>query len=439
MKPIRTGLGLLLLVIGLHPLVSVPSRAGLEVAGERVVGKVPLMSDNVDLAATLPFPGAIGANFRGDVVYVTGTAGLATYDISDPAQPVPLGVLPLPHWENEDVSLGGNTLIISADSAVGVNYVGLVDISNPRLPTLRQLVRPGVAAHTASCVNPYPDPDPRNCRFALLAGGRGVSVLDTVDHVVVAKNVAGDVGGTHDVQFDSDGFAWIAGGRGTAAYDVTDPTRPRHVAKTNYEGATGPLNDFIHHNSMRPDVRPGIPGDVVLITEEDYINTGCVGAGLFQSWRITGRLDPKNPAVLVPLDHWDTHEGLLPGPEDKTDAAFFCSAHYFDEQGGLAGVAWYGNGTRLLDVRDPKRIRQVGFFVPPVGEAWAAYWAPTDDSVLYVVDQLRGVDVLRVHRGMPPNSVAPMSADEERGMALASTARARPDPEFGWSCRLPAI
>ena len=395
------------------------------------------MSANIDLAATLPFPGAIGANFRDNVMYVTGTAGLATYDVTNPVQPLPMGVLPLPHFENEDVSLGGNTLLISADSAVGVNYVAVIDITEPRLPALRQLIRPGIAAHTASCVNPHPEPDPRNCRFALLAGGRGVSVLDTVDSVVVAKNVAREVGGTHDVQFDSDGFAWVAGGAGTAGYDVTDPRRPRLVAKTNYEGSIGPLNDFIHHNSMRPDVRPGVPGDVLLVTEEDYINTGCAGAGLFQSWRITGPLDPDDPAVLLPLDQWDTHEGLVAEPQDKTAAAFFCSSHYFDEQGGLAGVAWYGNGTRLLDVTNPEHMRQIGYFVPPVGEAWAAYWAPTDDSVLYIVDALRGVDVLRVHRGMPPTSVAPMSAEEENRMARASAARNRPDPVFGWSCRLP--
>ena len=423
----------------LATLVTVlPSRAGIEVAGKRVVGPLPLMSDNVDVAAHIPLPGAIGANFRDDVMYVTGTAGLATYDVSRPAQPLPLAVLPFPHFENEDVSIGGDTLVISADTAVGVNYIGLVDISNPRLPTLRQVVRPGVDAHTTSCINPFPEPDARNCNFALVAGGRGVGVLDTSAGIIVGDAVATETGGTHDVQFDSAGYAWIAGSRGTAGYDVSDPTRPKLVAMTNGEGAIGPLNDYIHHNSMRPDVRPGVPGDVVLITEEDYVNVGCAGAGLFQSWRITGPLDPNNPAVLVPLDQWDTHEELLPEPQDKTEATVVCSSHYFDESHGLVGAAWYGNGTRLLDVTNPEDIRQVGWFVPPVSEVWATYWSPSDDSVLYVIDALRGIDVLRVHRGVPPGAVAPMSAAEEDALAAASTLRNRPDPVFGWSCRLPA-
>lgn len=415
----------------------VPARGGIEVAGERVVGHAPLMSDNVDVMSHLPFPGAIGANFRGDVMYVTGTGGLATYDVSNSAQPLPLGVLALPHFENEDVSIGGDILLISADTAIGINYIGIVDISEPRLPTLRQLVRPGVDAHTSSCINPFPEPDPRNCTFALVAGSRGVNVLDTEGGVIVGDPVATGTGGTHDVQFDSAGYAWIAGGSGTAAYDVTDPLRPQLVAMTNFEGARGPLNDFIHHNSMRPDVQPGVPGDIVLITEEDYLNTGCEGAGLFQTWRITGPLDPKSPATLVPLDQWDTHEGLLPEPEDKTEATVVCSSHYFDESDGLVAVAWYGNGTRILDVTSPEDIRQVGWFVPPVPEVWAAYWSPSDDSVLYVIDVLRGVDVLRFHRGVPPGSVVPMTGGEEDALAAASNLRNRPDPAFGWSCRLP--
>ena len=414
-------------------LTLAPARSGLEVAGQKVRGALPTMSDNVDLAGHLPFPGAIGARLRGDVMYVTGVAGLATYDISVPARPLPLGFLPLPHFENEDVSIGGNTLVISADTAVGVDYYGIVDISDPRLPRFRRTGATGADGHTASCVNPHPEPDPRNCRFALLAGGRGLRVMDTHSGAIVGEPVATHVGGTHDVQFDSAGYAWVAGRGGTAAYDVSDPTRPRLVAKTDATGSRGPLNDFIHHNSFRPDVAPGKPGDVVLITEEDYLNVACGDAGLFQTWRINGPLDPANPAVLTNLDTWDTSEGTLPEPQDSTEAAYFCSSHYFDVRGGIASVAWYGNGTRLLDVSNPRDIRQVGWFVPPNSEVWAAYWAPKDDSVVFVVDFKRGIDVLRVRRGAPPGAGLPARPAPPEGGPTS-----RPHPVYGWGCRLAA-
>ena len=50
-------------------------------------------------------------------MYVTTVTGLTTYDISDPANPQEIGRLALPHFENEDVDLGGDILLISNDAA----------------------------------------------------------------------------------------------------------------------------------------------------------------------------------------------------------------------------------------------------------------------------------------------------------------------------------
>ena len=93
---------------------------------------------------------------------------------------MPVGALPLPHFENEDVDLGGDILLISNDPSEGVGVLYVIDISNPRAPVLRSAMpngfietgvpgifglpepqEPGIG-HTASCI--------RKCRFAYLAG-----------------------------------------------------------------------------------------------------------------------------------------------------------------------------------------------------------------------------------------------------------------------------
>ena len=84
--------------------------------------------------------------------------------------------------------------------------------------------------------------------------------------------------GTHDVQVDGSGLAWVTGGNGTAAYDVTNPVRPRLVRRTDRRGSRPPLNDLIHHNSLR------LGRGVVAITEEAF-GRGCRGAGTLQTWR----------------------------------------------------------------------------------------------------------------------------------------------------------
>lgn len=246
----------------------------------------PLVSDNVSLLATLPVPTPIGARFRDDHMYVTGTAGLTIYDVSDPELPVPVGALALPHFENEDVDLGGDVLLISNDPSEGAGILYVIDISDPRLPRLLSATPndfiatglPGIfglpeplpdgIGHTVSCVN-------ADCTYAYLAGtSAGIDIVDLRDpaHPKKAGRFKPAITSiaTHDVQVDARGLAWIVGGDGTAAYDVTDPVNPRLVARTDETivnsgqlGVPGPDPvfgiggagetpiDLIHHNSLR--------------------------------------------------------------------------------------------------------------------------------------------------------------------------------------------
>src|SRR3954466_13519249 len=71
-------------------------------------------SSNVHLLAHIPGTAA-GMNFSGHYAYVSGWTGVTVLDIRPPAAPKLVGVLPLPHFENEDVDLCGNLLLVVND------------------------------------------------------------------------------------------------------------------------------------------------------------------------------------------------------------------------------------------------------------------------------------------------------------------------------------
>jgi hypothetical protein len=427
-----------------------------------------LASDNISIHTTLPEPAAIGARFRDGLMYLTTSAGLAIYDISNPSAPTEVGRLPLPHFENEDVDLGGDILLISNDSAESYGLLHIIDISDPAAPALLtshhlggtpasavidpfddillgdQVPYQGLPGHTASCI--------LECTFAWVTDGGAMRVIDLRDPSVPVNlgNWNTPAGGlaAHDVQVDENGIAWVSGYGGVAGYRIpsdyaeavsaasasggTALTAFHNgliVATTNEQGKSryidtaglddgSTYNDFILHNSRRL-----LDSDVVYVTEEDYSRPGCRGAGSFETWRLPMRDEVQEDGTvkrvitgepMTPIDKWETE--LL---QDTAQPAAMCSAHYFDIKQNVVAQAWYEQGLRLLDVSDPADVRQIGYFIPPNGESWAAYFAPTDPAgrIFYLLDASLGVVVAEYDRpddgplAMPPPPAPPMVED----------------------------
>src|SRR5919204_115513 len=86
-------------------------------AGESLVVEPPLAnSSNVHLLAHIPGTAA-GMNFKDHYAYVSGWGGVTVLDIAQADSPQVVGALPLPHFENEDVDLCGDVLIVVNDRA----------------------------------------------------------------------------------------------------------------------------------------------------------------------------------------------------------------------------------------------------------------------------------------------------------------------------------
>ena len=404
-----------------------------------------IASPNVEVVGNLPNPGATGARFRGDYMYVSTFSGLTIYDISEPAAPTEVGRLPLPHFENEDVDLGRDILLISNDAAESTGILYVIDISDPTAPALRSSLQmggnpiEGGPGHTASCI--------RGCRFAWVTDNAGIRVIDLRDPDAPKDLGSFDTpagGGlvAHDVQVDGDGYAWVVGFGGAAAYELPDGYRGkglgRLVTTTNAAGKSTYLkeaglgegdeaNDFILHNSMR---RAG--SDVLYVTEEDYNRPGCRGAGAFETWSVASSGSNLGTRKARLLDSWVTE--LV---EDVGQPAVLCSAHYFDEHKGTVTQGWYQQGTRFLDVSDPGNVRQIGYYAAPGAVSWSSYFAPTDPRgrVVYSLDATYGITVLRLTgaRGPKAATVRAPILPEWR----TSVPGFAPSAQYGGACLLP--
>jgi hypothetical protein len=397
-------------------------------------------SSNVTEIAHLPdLVGAISANFIGDTMFVSTAAGIYSYDVSDPARPKRLGALPMYIWENEDVDVDTvhKRLFISRDprgftspaiSGDTFPYGGvhIIDVSDPASMTqLNFFLVP--AGHTTTCVN--------HCDTIWTAGpyanaaanpglhGRPIYATDVRDPAnpvpcpapIDVDHDDGRSGYVHDVQVDAQGIAWVSGQGGVRGYWTSgrhlNPVT--HVVETAtgcdpvpYAGAGSPgvaTPSRFMHNSWR-DYRPTsarrarrlrrrgkVPRNDVLLATEENVVTDCPTAGRFATYDLRGTRHGQgfNPgtdatARLKPLDTWT--------PERQPGSTGCASSHYFSSRDGITANAFYTQGVRFLDTRDPRNIRQVGYFVNPDSDTWAAYW---HEGAVFVTDFQRGVDVLR--------------------------------------------
>ncbi len=400
----------------------------------------PLQSENITSVDSLPGQvGISGCFLSSSPVYVTsGLDSLRVFDVRRPRHPRLVGSLTNAVFENEAMSCAERRTrdgdvrafaLIGVDLVQGspqdpehVNLGGgelvVVEVTDPSAPRILSRAPGSTSTHTVTCI------DVRRCDYAYTAGSGGeFSVLDLrriarpveVDsrpRVAGLQAFSSPTAG-HKWNVDSAGIATHTGFGGASMWDVAEPRRPRLITTTGAAGAgTDPdhpgWNDFILHNAFRPharafkpDSRPSLAnGNVLLITEEDYEQTDCAQAGSFQTWWVK-RLD-GSPSAIVPLDKVELADlGTYPLP-----VGAFCSSHWFDYRpGGLVAAGFYGGGTQVIDVRDPRDLTTYAHSVWGASEVWDAMWVPVyrrgamtgrSTDVVYSIDLVRGLDVYDV-------------------------------------------
>jgi hypothetical protein len=226
---------------------------------------------------------------------------------------------------------------------------------------------------------------------------------------------------SHDVQVDDHGFAWTSGRGGILGYATegkwrdpyTNKKRRAHpwdpvlVAGGGVGGVNQPQTIFMH-NSLRPvdgsTRAKGVKkGNVLIGTEEDFTEP-CDRSGRVVLSDISDSVGgepasnstPENPYRMRALD---TFHPAQDGGE-AIDPSLGCSAHYFELSGSTLGVAWYGQGVRLLDVSDARDVRQIGYYrvtgtdqTNPTSNSWDLAW---NGRYVYLFDMNRGIEVLKL-------------------------------------------
>jgi hypothetical protein len=429
------------------------------------------ISNNITFLSNLPLPSAISIAFIGHTAFVSTVLGVYSVDITDPANPQILGALSTPIWENESMSVdpARNLIFIArdprnftspvTDPVLPDGALDIVDVSNPRaMVILSEHTQP--TGHTAVCIN--------DCSYLWISGpaspavaiqggaspgwgGRpvwGVNITNPLTPTdcpdfIDLNNHNGVTDYDHHVDVDANGIAWITGSGHIRGYwttgdhynyadgrtETATACKPIEYAgfDTNEGQITvqgGVMHNGGHDLNVLVDGRP----DVIAATEEVVTST-CGQAGETATYDIGTATQPQNETnpnfTLPPIGTWT--------PEGQPGSTGCDSSHWFKDNGqGILAQAFYSQGTRILDIRDPRNIKQVGWYnvADQTGQArndtWAAYWydpnptpsrattkaitatLPGFGSSTYIVvaDFQRGLDILRFDPSVAPGPVA---------------------------------
>jgi hypothetical protein len=443
------------------------------------VGPGGLATPNVRLLANVPTGTGTGGGFLGstyfqtsaDTVWFTAastqavTGGLLAFDASDPEQPVVVGSLPIPHHENEDLTISARRKLVvisqqpfrtnPADntSAYQQGREYLVDVSVPSAMRLVGLaLLPAQVGVNAKTGRTYGGPGHTttlvgNDDYLWVSGARDgrVYVVDIKD--LSAPKVLGSFatpagrstpgwtpGVVHDVDVDRYGDIWLTGSGGSAVYRLSkDPLRPTLVASVSAADNLR-AQQFIHHGSQR------LTRDTVLVTEEDY-QAGCDGKshqdGSLQTWRID-----RATKRLVEVGSYDA-----PAGEDASGPlSSLCSSHWFTvNKHQVVADAWYAAGVRFLDYRDPRHPRPIGVWRGDSTIASQARFVPGRPDLVYVADYMRGLDVVQIDRGgAGARTMGPKDEQPTTGTPVGAVPRLRlplklhAHEDFGWVCAVPS-
>lgn len=420
------------------------------------------ISRNVRFVTNIPeMEWAIALNFIGDTMFVSTELGLYSYDVSDPAAPALLGALPMYLWENEDMDVDRKRelVFISRDprvigglpSSLGPSgAVHIIDVSDPaRMVPAGSFELP--AGHTTTCVN--------DCDFLWTGGplanpvrhpgwsGRPIYATDVTNPLTPVPcpepiDTGRDNGATayaHDVQVDANGVAWVSGEGGVRGYWTSGKHRNPLTGKVEEATGCDPIpyagggtpesatpSRFMHNSWRDVDAAvDGRKGDVLYATEEE-LSSACAQSGRFVTYDLQGSYNgegwrniDKTKFTMTALDTWT--------PEGQAGTTGCDSAHYLSDRGdGVIAIAFYDQGTRFLDVSDPRDIRQIGFFRPDDATAWAPYFYR---GYVFVADNARGIDVLKFQGSSGGRTT--------RAPFVASRVGFEMDPKAGYLCPLP--
>ena len=140
---------------------------------------------------------------------------------------------------------------------------------------------------------------------------------------------------------------------GAVFLDLADPAAPRYLGRTAFPGRA---NGNAHSGWFMPSERYFVQNDEV----GDFYNVGIErGAWGFQ--RVFDVSDPARPRQVARV----ATENSIRGRDGRLPMDGFYSVHNNVFIGNVEVASWYSDGVRIFNLRNPRRPRQIGYFVPP--------------------------------------------------------------------------
>jgi hypothetical protein len=318
--------------------------------------------------------------------------GIWAIDLEDPAKPRALGAFAkFPGSDGEDVWVGSvRTKAFKGDlAAVGVQRcsrqasgfagMALYDVTDPAKPRELARLATGVASgvHELGVVQ---RPDGRVLALAAvpysfnLSGGRqgDLRIIDITDprrprelaNWDVRRDgpaeARGQLAARRDV-FDHSAWPFDKGNKVYASFwaagvqflDITNPASPRLIGQTPYrpeDGYRGAHSGWFNE-------------DETLFVQNDEAMQ-AVGSGSRASWTFQRVFDTSSLEHPKLLSTFAT-ESAVPGTDGKVATDGVYSVHNAVIKGDLSYASWYSDGVRVVDLSDPGHPQEVAWFVPP--------------------------------------------------------------------------
>ncbi len=330
---------------------------------------------------------------RGNRLVVQGRAGLALYDVSDPAEPRLTGRLPLTYRSFEDdlqVSPDGATALLRESGIIGGvdDVLHVFDLRDPAAP--REVAALPVPDGSFACV--------LGCQWAY--GSQGTVIdLRRPDRPRVAgawssRQQAGPV------QEVAPGIVMTTPVKGVfddriltfAALDVSDPLNPRVIARGD--------SPNVRYSYRAAGWKQGSDGIVLM---QAIFNGESLTCGRQQGPLLA--YDASEAALtgrFTRLGRSEVRTGTYTDGSPAVVATLACDGYGFQkhpsfQNGGLVVQSHGEHGTRFVQVDGTGQFREVGFFLPFGTLTTDAEWASDrpDERIAYALDPGRGLTVLR--------------------------------------------
>ena len=318
--------------------------------------------------------------------------GIWAIDLGNPAKPRALGAFAkFPGSDGEDVWVGSiKTRAFKGDlAAVGVQRcsrqasgfagMALYDVTNPAKPKELGRLATGVVSgvHELGVVQ---RPDGRVLALAAvpysfnLSGGRqgDLRIIDITDprrprelaNWDVRRDgpeaTRGQLAARRDV-FDHSAWPFDKGNKVYASFwaagvqflDISDPASPRLIGQTTYRPEDGYRG--AHSGWFNED-------ETLFIQNDEAMQP--VGSGSRASWtfqRVFDTSSLKRPKLLSTF----ATESAVPGSDGKVATDGIYSVHNAVIKGDRSYASWYSDGVRVVDLSDPGHPVEVAWFVPP--------------------------------------------------------------------------